>query len=226
VLIVDDVPDNLAVLHDALDEAGYTVLVATDGHSALQRAAQADPDIVLLDAVMPGMDGFEVARRLKAGPETAHIPIIFMTGLTDTEHVVAAFGAGGWTTSPSPSARPRCWPAWPPTCRPPGRPGKPATRWTPSATPPWPCGRATAACRAALVPALAAIDDLHHRQHDRHLDQHADHRGERRARFEAEQADRRGDRQLEEVAGADQRRGAGDAVRLAGRAVQQIGEPG
>ena len=95
VLIVDDVPDNLAVLHDALDAAGYTVLVATDGASALQRAAQADPDIVLLDAVMPGIDGFEVARRLKAGPETAHIPIVFMTGLTDTEHVLAAFEAGG-----------------------------------------------------------------------------------------------------------------------------------
>ena len=95
VLIVDDVPDNLAVLHDALDAAGYTVLVATDGASALQRAAQADPDIVLLDAVMPGIDGFEVARRLKAGPETAHIPIVFMTGLTETEHVLAAFEAGG-----------------------------------------------------------------------------------------------------------------------------------
>ena len=95
VLIVDDVPDNLAVLHDALDAAGYTVLVATDGASALQRAAQAEPDIVLLDAVMPGIDGFEVARRLKAGPDTAHIPIIFMTGLTDTEHVLAAFDAGG-----------------------------------------------------------------------------------------------------------------------------------
>jgi DNA-binding NarL/FixJ family response regulator len=95
VLIVDDVPDNLAVLHDALDAANYTVLVATDGTSALQRAAQAEPDIVLLDAVMPGMDGFEVARRLKRGPDTAHIPIVFMTGLTDTEHVLAAFDAGG-----------------------------------------------------------------------------------------------------------------------------------
>ena len=95
VLIVDDVPDNLSVLHDALDESGYTVLVATNGGSALQRALQALPDVVLLDAVMPGMDGFEVARRLKARAETAHIPIIFMTGLTETEHVVAAFGAGG-----------------------------------------------------------------------------------------------------------------------------------
>jgi len=95
VLIVDDVPDNLSVLHDALDESGYTVLVATSGEAALQRARQAVPDIVLLDAMMPGMDGFEVARQLKAMPETAHIPIIFMTGLTETEHLVAALQAGG-----------------------------------------------------------------------------------------------------------------------------------
>ena len=95
VLIVDDVPDNLSVLHDALDEAGYTVLVATDGEAAIQRAVQTVPDIVLLDAVMPGIDGFEVARQLKARAETAHIPIIFMTGLTETEHVVAAYRAGG-----------------------------------------------------------------------------------------------------------------------------------
>ena len=95
VLIVDDVPDNLALLHDALDESGYTVLVATSGEAALQRARQAVPDIVLLDAMMPGMDGFEVARRLKADPLTAPIPIIFMTGLTETEHLVAALEAGG-----------------------------------------------------------------------------------------------------------------------------------
>jgi DNA-binding response OmpR family regulator/DNA-binding CsgD family transcriptional regulator len=95
VLIVDDVPDNLAMLHDALDESGYTVLVALDGATALQRAAQALPDIVLLDAMMPVMDGFEVARRLKTTPATSHIPIIFMTGLTETEHLVAALEAGG-----------------------------------------------------------------------------------------------------------------------------------
>jgi DNA-binding response OmpR family regulator/DNA-binding CsgD family transcriptional regulator len=95
VLIVDDVPDNLAVLHDALEESGYTVLVATSGESALQRAAQALPDIVLLDAMMPGMDGFEVARRLKAAALTAHIPIIFMTGLTETDYLVAALESGG-----------------------------------------------------------------------------------------------------------------------------------
>ena len=95
VLIVDDVPDNLSVLHDALDESGYTVLVATHGEAALQRAAKVLPDIILLDAMMPGMDGFEVAKRLKASPQTAHIPIIFMTGLTETEYLVAALEAGG-----------------------------------------------------------------------------------------------------------------------------------
>jgi len=95
VLIVDDVPDNLSLLHDALDDAGYTVLVATNGEAALQRALQTVPDVILLYAIMPGMDGFEVARRLKAQQETAHIPVIFMTGLSETEHVVAAFDAGG-----------------------------------------------------------------------------------------------------------------------------------
>jgi CheY-like chemotaxis protein/DNA-binding CsgD family transcriptional regulator len=95
VLIVDDIPDNLAVLHDALDESGYTVLVANNGLTALERARQAVPDVILLDAVMPGMDGFEVCRRLRADSVTRAIPIIFMTGLTETEHVVAAFSAGG-----------------------------------------------------------------------------------------------------------------------------------
>lgn len=95
VLIVDDIPENLSMLHDALDEAGYTVLVATHGEAALARAAQLQPDVILLDAVMPGLDGFEVARRLKADFVTAHIPIVFMTGLTESEHVVAAFDAGG-----------------------------------------------------------------------------------------------------------------------------------
>ncbi|MYM95694.1 response regulator transcription factor [Duganella vulcania] len=95
VLVVDDVPENLAVLHDALDESGYTVLVANNGTTALQRAAEAQPDIILLDAVMPGMDGFETCRHLKASLATRHIPVVFMTGLTEAEHVVAAFAAGG-----------------------------------------------------------------------------------------------------------------------------------
>lgn len=95
VLIVDDVPDNLSLLHDALDDSGCTVLVATNGERAIELAREAQPDIVLLDAAMPGMDGFEVARRLKGDPRTTHIPIVFMTGLAETEHVLAAFAAGG-----------------------------------------------------------------------------------------------------------------------------------
>ncbi len=95
VLIVDDVPENLAVLHDALDESGFTVLVANHGEAALGRAAEVVPDIILLDAMMPGMDGFEVCRHLRAHIATRHVPVIFMTGLTETEHVLAAFDAGG-----------------------------------------------------------------------------------------------------------------------------------
>lgn len=95
VLIVDDVPQNLAVLHDTLDESGYTVLVANSGAAALERVGQLIPDVILLDAVMPGMDGFEVCRRLRANPLLRQLPIIFMTGLTNSEHVVAAFTAGG-----------------------------------------------------------------------------------------------------------------------------------
>lgn len=95
VLIVDDMPDNIAILHDALDESGYIVLVANNGQMALEVAAQAAPDIILLDAMMPEMDGFEVCKQLKAHNKTSQIPVIFMTGLTETEHVVAAFEAGG-----------------------------------------------------------------------------------------------------------------------------------
>jgi DNA-binding response OmpR family regulator/DNA-binding CsgD family transcriptional regulator len=95
VLVVDDVPENLAVLHDALDESGFTVLVANNGEAALLRAAEAQPHIILLDAIMPGMDGFETCRQLKANLATRHIPVIFMTGLTEAEHAVTAFAAGG-----------------------------------------------------------------------------------------------------------------------------------
>lgn len=94
VLVVDDVPENLAVLHDALDESGYAVVVANNGATALERACALTPDIVLLDAVMPGMDGFEVCRRLKADLRTRAIPVVFMTGLTEDEHILAAFQAG------------------------------------------------------------------------------------------------------------------------------------
>jgi DNA-binding NarL/FixJ family response regulator len=95
VLIVDDVPENLAVLCDLLDEAGYMVLVATDGERAIETARQVVPDVILLDAVMPGLDGFETCRRLKVQEATREIPVVFMTGLTETEHVLAGFAAGG-----------------------------------------------------------------------------------------------------------------------------------
>ncbi len=94
-LIVDDVPENLSLLSDALSEAGYTVLVATDGLSALDRLSRIVPDIILLDAVMPGIDGFETCRRIKQMDNVRHVPIMFMTGLTETEHVLQGFDAGG-----------------------------------------------------------------------------------------------------------------------------------
>ena len=94
-LIVDDVPENLSLLSDALSEAGYTVLVATDGMSALDRLSRIVPDIILLDAVMPGIDGFETCRRIKQMDNVRHVPVMFMTGLTETEHVLQGFDAGG-----------------------------------------------------------------------------------------------------------------------------------
>jgi DNA-binding NarL/FixJ family response regulator len=95
VLIVDDIPENLAMLSDSLDENGYLVLVATDGLSAIERLDHVIPDMILLDAMMPGMDGFETCRRIKSRRELAHIPVVFMTGLTETEHVLKGFQAGG-----------------------------------------------------------------------------------------------------------------------------------
>ncbi|TXI46533.1 response regulator transcription factor [Methylophilus sp.] len=95
VLIVDDVPENLAYLHDALDESGYQVYVANSGEMALQVAHLMQPHVILMDAMMPGLDGFATCRRIKAATETQHIPVIFMTGLTEIEHVTMAFDAGG-----------------------------------------------------------------------------------------------------------------------------------
>ena len=95
VLIVDDTPDNLALLSTALEQAGYKVLVALDGISALERMQRMRPDVVLLDAMMPGLDGFQTCRRMKAMPAIAEIPVLFMTALTESEHVVEGFAAGG-----------------------------------------------------------------------------------------------------------------------------------
>jgi DNA-binding response OmpR family regulator len=95
VLVVDDAPDSLGFLTDMLDGAGYTVLIATDGESALRLVDQITPDLVLMDAMMPGLDGFETCRRLKQKGPVAHLPVIFMTGLSETEHVVQGLAAGG-----------------------------------------------------------------------------------------------------------------------------------
>lgn len=95
VLLVDDSPDALGFLTEALEASGYSVLIATSGHAALSIVARISPDLILLDAVMPGMDGFETCRSLKADPVVAQVPVIFMTGLTETEHVVKALESGG-----------------------------------------------------------------------------------------------------------------------------------
>lgn len=95
VLVVDDTPDNLALLFDLLETRGYEVRVALAGAAALETVDKRPPDLILLDAAMPGMDGFETCRRLKSRIETRAIPVIFMTGLADTEHVVQGFQAGG-----------------------------------------------------------------------------------------------------------------------------------
>jgi DNA-binding response OmpR family regulator/DNA-binding CsgD family transcriptional regulator len=94
-LVVDDSPETLRLLTDALDGAGMTVMVALDGASAMRIVDQITPDIVLLDAVMPGLDGFETCRRLKRDAGLDHVPIIFMTGLAETEHIVRGLEAGG-----------------------------------------------------------------------------------------------------------------------------------
>ncbi|WBU31114.1 response regulator transcription factor [Rhodopseudomonas palustris] len=95
VLVVDDSPETLRMLTDALDGAGMTVMVALDGAAAMRIVEQITPDIILLDAVMPGMDGFETCRRLKRSPGLSDVPVIFMTGLSESEHIVRGLEAGG-----------------------------------------------------------------------------------------------------------------------------------
>lgn len=95
ILVVDDSPDTLSLINDTLEEAGFNVLVALEGRQALTIARRIRPDMILLDAVMPQMDGFETCRELKKLPELAGIPVIFMTGLSDTRHVVEGLAAGG-----------------------------------------------------------------------------------------------------------------------------------
>ncbi|WP_437592373.1 ATP-binding protein [Sorangium sp. So ce1000] len=93
--MVDDVPEGMAVTATQLEERGFRVAVAQDGEDALERAELLSPDLILLDVLMPGMDGFETCRRLKASESTKGIPVIFMTALGETAHKVAGFAAGG-----------------------------------------------------------------------------------------------------------------------------------
>ena len=95
ILVVDDAPDTLRMLCDALAREGYTVLVARDGEQALSRLELVVPDAILLDAVMPGLSGFQTCERIKAHAVWSHVPVIFMTGLSETENIVAGFDAGG-----------------------------------------------------------------------------------------------------------------------------------
>jgi diguanylate cyclase (GGDEF)-like protein/PAS domain S-box-containing protein len=95
IMVVDDNPANLGVVGEHLEDHEYNVTVALDGHEALKRAEFVVPDLILLDVMMPGIDGFETCRRLKANPATADIPVIFMTALTDVSDKVSAFQAGG-----------------------------------------------------------------------------------------------------------------------------------
>lgn len=94
VLVVDDIPRNIQVVGGILAGAGYDIIPATSGRQALERAAQQVPDLVLLDLMMPEMDGVEVCRRLKSNPHLMPVPVIFLTASNEQEHLLRAFEAG------------------------------------------------------------------------------------------------------------------------------------
>ena len=94
ILIVDDNPTNLEVLSESLSDSGFQVAVAIDGESALEQISYHPPTLILLDVMMPGIDGFETCMRLKENPKTQDIPVIFMTALSDTDHKVKGFSLG------------------------------------------------------------------------------------------------------------------------------------
>jgi two-component system, sensor histidine kinase and response regulator len=95
ILLVDDNPTNIDVLYNFLADVGYEVLIAEDGVSALERVGFIKPDLILLDVMMPHIDGFEVCRRLQADPETTEIPVIFITALGSVEDEITGFKCGG-----------------------------------------------------------------------------------------------------------------------------------
>ncbi len=95
VLVVDDQADTLAILTHFLKKSSFNILIAQTGEEGLMEAIRSLPDIILLDVLMPGINGFEVCRRLKANPETREIPVLFMTALSDTEDKLTGFEVGG-----------------------------------------------------------------------------------------------------------------------------------
>jgi PleD family two-component response regulator len=95
VLIVDDIPTNIRIVADTLDGKGFSVAIAQSGEEALKIAERIRPDIILMDVVMPEMDGFETCQRLKQNEATRAIPVIFMTALDDPEYVMKGFDVGG-----------------------------------------------------------------------------------------------------------------------------------
>ncbi|MGB6297414.1 MAG: response regulator [Rivularia sp. (in: cyanobacteria)] len=102
ILIVDDTPNNIRLLFDVLDSAGFDISVVRNGETALEKLHYIQPDLILLDVMMPGIDGFETCRRIKSNSETQDIPIIFMTALSDSEHKVSGLqiGAIDYITKP------------------------------------------------------------------------------------------------------------------------------
>ena len=94
ILVVDDVPANLGLLFDALTQAGHRVLVAESGEGALAQLAHETPDLILLDYMLPGMDGMEVCRRIKARPASAEVPVLFLTAVSELDEKVRALDAG------------------------------------------------------------------------------------------------------------------------------------
>lgn len=94
-LVVDDNPDSLGMVASALEAQGMTVLVARDGRAAINLTNRVQPDVILMDAMMPDLDGFETCRLLKSGPNPTLAPIIFMTGLKEQENIVKGLKAGG-----------------------------------------------------------------------------------------------------------------------------------
>ncbi len=95
ILVVEDSPESLGMLHETLEMNGYTVLLAPNGEKALEIVAHIRPDAILMDALLPGMNGFETTRRLKQLSHARTTPVLFMTGLDDTEHIVEGLEAGG-----------------------------------------------------------------------------------------------------------------------------------